>query len=94
MGPHSEILSGLLVVSRKTEEKPARGDFERLEGYMRELAVWVICVSGFCYSLCLLFSGVVLIARSGVIGGILWGAFLFILGGLVLCAAAYALWGD
>ena len=61
---------------------------------MRELAVWAICVSGICYSLCFLFSGVVLIARSGVIGGILWGAFLFILGGVILCAAAYVLWGE
>nr|DAD73992.1 MAG TPA: hypothetical protein [Podoviridae sp. ctc5632] len=32
MGPHSEILSWSLVASRKTQGKPTRGDFERLEG--------------------------------------------------------------
>ena len=74
--------------------RAVHGNFERLEGCVRDLAVWAICVSVICYSLCLLFSGVVLIARSGVIGGILWGVFLFILGGVLLCAAAYVLWGD
>lgn len=49
---------------------------------MRELAVWVLCISGVCFSLCLLFSGVALIAGSGVRAWILWGVLLFILGGV------------
>ena len=61
---------------------------------MRELAAWVLCISGICFSLCLLFSGVALIAGSGVRDWIIWGAVLLILGGLILCAAAYVLWGE
>lgn len=61
---------------------------------MREFAVWVLYISGLCFAMCLLFSGVALIAGSGVRDWILWGVILFILGGLILCAAAYVLWGD
>ena len=60
---------------------------------MREFAVWALYISGLCFAVCLLFSGVVLIAGSGVRDWILWGAILFILGGVILCAAAYVLWG-
>lgn len=61
---------------------------------MRELAAWVLCISGVCFSLCLLFSGVVLIAGSGVRDWILLGAVLFIFGGVLLFRAAHALWGE
>ena len=61
---------------------------------MREFAVWVLYISGLCFAMCLLFSGVALTAGSGVRDWILWGAILFILGGVILCAAAYVLWGE
>ena len=75
--------------------KPVEGQFLASGGgYMREFAVWALYISGLCFAVCLLFSGVVLIAGSGVRDWILWGAILFILGGVILCAAAYVLWGD
>ena len=61
---------------------------------MRELAVWALYISGLCFAMCLLFSGVALIAGSGVRDWILWGAILFILGGVILFWAAHALWGE
>ena len=93
MGLRSEIFPRSIPIYRGMGGKPVEGRFLASGGYMRELAVWVLCISGVCFSLCLLFSGVVLIAGSGVRDWILWGAILFIFGGVILCAAAYVLWG-
>ena len=53
---------------------------------MRELAAWVLWISGICFGVCLIFFGVAL-AGSGVRDWIFWGALLFVLGGVILFAA-------